>query len=200
MAEQGPHARPDLWREVLRRGLQPPAGANGFRAAVASASCAASSRSSHAARPGRRRAPRSSTRNDRRPTAASCAPTTTRRASRGTTPTTTAAANASQRLGRADREHGLTREEAEELLHELVAAPSPHDLYSERLTACLNLLKSVVGIQTVRLAPSVYHVFAAQGYGEEIVARAMSLLVDAGLAEVSYEVSGINRVACVRAA
>jgi hypothetical protein len=95
-----------------------------------------------------------------------------------------------ERLGLADAHHGLTREEAEQALHDLVQQPTPMELYSDRLDACRNLLRSVAGVHTVRLTPSTYRVLADQGWGEDIVLHAARLLVAAGLAEMRWEAHG----------
>jgi hypothetical protein len=52
-------------------------------------------------------------------------------------------------------------------------------------------------VQTVRLSPSAFSVLAAQGWGEEIVMHAARMLVRAGLAELSWDVQGCERVPMV---
>jgi hypothetical protein len=97
-----------------------------------------------------------------------------------------------ERLGLADSFNGLTRDEAEAALRERVERQTPWELYSERLKECENLLRSIAGIKTVRLSPSTYRVLAEQGWGEDIVMHAARLLVAAGLAEMHWEVSGVD--------
>ena len=98
----------------------------------------------------------------------------------------------SDRLGLADSFNGLTREEAEEALHDRVHQPTPFTIYSDRLAECRNLLRSIAGIRTIRLSPSVFRVLADQGYGEDIVMHAARLLVSYGLAEMHWERSGLE--------
>jgi hypothetical protein len=78
--------------------------------------------------------------------------------------------------------------------------PTPYELHTKRMGACLDLLDSLAGVCTVRLSPSVFAIFAAQGYGEEIVRGAIHRLVSCGLAELRYEVHGLHAVPVVQAA
>jgi hypothetical protein len=78
--------------------------------------------------------------------------------------------------------------------------PTPYELFTSREADCIALLKQLAGVITVRLSPSSFAILAANGYGEFMVRRAVHALVSAGLAELRWEVNGLGRVPCVRAA
>lgn len=50
------------------------------------------------------------------------------------------------------------------------------------------------------LSPDTFAIFAAQGYGADMVRRAVDALVRGGLAEVRWNVVGMERVPVVSAA
>jgi len=143
--------RPDLWRELLRRGVVGPAGADGFRAAV----FAAQRRDEFPTLPRARTGP-----------------------AKGT--------------GWTDDRHAAERDRHDQ--------PTPYELYTTREAECIALLSTLAGVVTVKLSPHAFAIFAARGYGEFMVRRAVHALATAGLAEVYYATSGCERVPCVRAA
>jgi hypothetical protein len=149
--EHGLMPRPDLWRELLRRGVAAPAGADGFRAAV----FAAQRRGEFPTLPRARTGP-----------------------ARGTSWT--------------DDRHAAELERHDE--------PTPYELYTTREAECISLLSTLAGVFTVKLSPHAFAIFARAGYGEWMVRRAVHALVRAGLAEVYYAASGLDRVPCVKAA
>jgi hypothetical protein len=73
-------------------------------------------------------------------------------------------------------------------------------LWTERHDECLHLLQSLAGVRTVRLSPRSLAILAGRGYGEEMVRAAVHALVDAGLAELRWERSGLDDVPVVQAA
>jgi hypothetical protein len=78
--------------------------------------------------------------------------------------------------------------------------PTPFELYTERLNECEALLRDLAGVVTVRLSPNTLGLLAAQGYGVYMVKMAAHMLVRTGRARLRWEVSGIERVPCLRAA
>ncbi len=78
--------------------------------------------------------------------------------------------------------------------------PSAWELWTTRSGECRALLRTLTGVVTVTLTPDTFAILAAQGYGESMVRRAVDALVRAGLAEVRWNVIGMERVPVVSAA
>jgi hypothetical protein len=66
-------------------------------------------------------------------------------------------------------------------------------LFTTREQECLALLAGLAGIVTVRLSPRSFAILAQKGYGEFMVRRAVHRVVSGGLAELRWEVSGLER-------
>lgn len=192
LVDERPLTRPELWAALVAADLAPPDGEHGFRAALRDAQRRGDFPPLPRAKPGP--APGTMQRGGSEGTGTGSL--RLRTWANGTVhwyaDYSIGGERFTERLGLADAHHGLTRDEAEEALRNLVEQPTPFTIYSDRLTECRNLLRSVAGVHTVRLTPSTYRLLAEQGWGEDIVLHAARLLVVAGLADFRWEINGLE--------